>query len=288
MVKKILMTIVILISMLLLVEIAARVKLSLQTNNYRYLIYYAGMVKTQPVNDIKHWLQPIRFKKGDNKNRKVIMIGTSVIARISDDLKALLIKDGWHEFNSIGAKQQSIEVEYGDNSVIIMETMILPAIYNDFFGIRNGIKKFLGTPLYTNLYQNSVFFLILSEKMTGAVSFSAKSKQEFIEESLPVYEETFKNIQKSDAKILLVNFPNRFLENGQKAFGVHCGEVADMATTALRTLVDKYSIPYLDIYTLYNKNFGREDYEDDFHLNKNGAKKAAIYIREALKAITKN
>jgi len=281
--KKVLVIFIYLLGLVLLAEVAARTKLSLQTNNYRYFLYFKGAIKNQPQGS--PLLKPLTFKKTGSKVREAIFIGTSVWDNVRPYLEQMLKKDGWQQFSYIdGRKQQSIE--YGDNSIIVMETMILPAINNDFFNSRNKIRQLLGASLYDNLYNNSVFFLMLSEKLTGAVTFSTAAKQEFIKETTSAFEKTFENIQVSSARVLLVNFPNFFLRGEEKVFGIYCGQVADMAAKSLEPLVDRYAIHYLDIYTLHNDEFKRQDFTDHIHLNNDGGKRAASYIFEAIKTLT--
>lgn len=277
--KKIAVVLIYLIGLIVLAEAAARVKLSLQTNNYRYLAYYKGVVKNQPQGG--PLLKPLVFTKNSNTAKETIMIGTSVLNCVRPDLEEMLAQKGWQQFRYIDGRQQQ-SIEYGQNSTILLEVMILPAIYNDFFNNRNKIRQMLGSAIYDNLYNNSVFFLMLSEKLTGAVAFSESAKQEFVIETTTVFEKTFNNIQESHAPVLLINFPNFFLHGENKVFGTYCGEVAEITTTALKPLVDKYAIRHLDIYTLHNDEFSRNDFKDLFHLHNEGAKKAASYILEAI------
>ncbi|MFA5199547.1 MAG: hypothetical protein WC442_01360 [Candidatus Omnitrophota bacterium] len=272
-------------TILLLIEIAARVKLSLQSNNYRYLVYYNGIVKVPPEDFFNTCLlKAIQFKRIRDNQKTVIMVGSSILECVKADLEPKLAKEGWQNFKFIDGRKQQL-IEFGDNSLILLETMILPAVHSDFAFARNKLRRLLGVNLYTNLYNNSVFFLMFSEKITSAVSFTQEAKLGFIEEMLPIYDNTLENLHNSGAKAIFINFPNYFLKGGNKLYGQHCGQVAAMASKKLTGLSNKYFINYLDIYGLHNDEFKKEDYTGDFHLRGQGAKKAAAYIFEAVQKL---
>lgn len=280
--RKAFLIVVYVLGLILLAEAAARVKMSLQTNNFRYMAYYKGVVKNQ--SKAGQLLKPLVFKKTNATAKEVIFVGTSVLNHVRSDLEHMLAGQGYEQFRYIDGRDQQW-IEYGKNSTFLLEVMILPAIYNDFFNARNKLRQMLGSGLYDTLYNNSVFFLMLSEKLTGAVAFSDAARKEFVDETSAVLEQTFRNIRSAGARLLLINFPNFFLHGENKVFGKYCGEVAETTTKALQPLVDAYSISYLDIYTLHNDEFKREDYTDLFHLHNEGAKRAAAYIVEAMKAL---
>lgn len=279
---------------LLFSEIFMRLKTVLHTKDMRWFLYHQKVVfapigkKVPLFRSFKFILTESPDKKGI---RNVMAYGSSVMQSASFFLEQELLKKGlslkddvalyYSSTNKESTNEESILVEYNSRDVVLLELPVSPLAWNFFNASRGPLEKIIGPNLYSNLYFNSVLFLRLSEKyLVPKFSFSKSFIDEFIKETIAVFEKYFQNIQKTKAPILYVIYPNNHL-NGDIYFSRNIGIAINQLIDRLLPIIDKFGMKTCNIYK-DSGYFSKSDFYDDLHFTHEGGKKALGYIMDCI------
>lgn len=283
--KKIVKRLVILFFIFFLTcEICLRIRLAYLYRNPGWIFYHQFKFRTaDEINseDLPHYYKDNMFKpfilayhnETPAAKKDIITIESSALRSVRRQLEKVLENNPrftWVEYSP----QKDKAIEFSNNNVILYELFIYPDVYNTLKRESRILKKIFGIKLDDFLYHNFAFYMHIDENVNFTTMNSDKMVDDYIkllrDREIPFCEEIAKNHYKNVVYILL---PNRF--DPSTSGGRIYLKYIDAARKAIKPILEKYKVPYLN---LMDEKLVKEDFNDYFHFSKIGGRKMAEKI----------